>query len=216
MSSAVPAPADPAPAPLSLRERNRERVLEEISAAAQRLFLKDGFAATSVERIAQEAGVSPRTLFRHFPSKEDVVFHRHRKAVEAMRAALAATPPEVPAFQAIDDAAGVAFAPFVRETMRLLRREPVLLARLDELGREMERAIADFLAERAGGGEQAQRDAALLAGAIAGTMRTARRQALVSGVRWDPASFARAWELLAPLAPDRESADAAQRSCPDS
>jgi hypothetical protein len=134
--------------------------------------------------------------------EEDVVFHRHRTAVEAMRAALAATPPDVPAFRAIDDAAGVAFAPFVRETMGLLRREPVLLARLDELGREMERAIADFLAERAGGGEQAQRDAALLAGAIAGTMRTARRQALGAGVHWDPGSFVRAWELLAPLAPE--------------
>jgi AcrR family transcriptional regulator len=206
MSSAPPVPADPEPARPSLRERNRERVLEDISAAAQRLFMRDGFAATSVEKIAQEAGVSPRTLFRHFPSKEDVIFHRHRKAVEAMRAALAATAPEVPVFQAIDDAAGEAFAPFVRETMGLLRREPVLLARLDELGREMERAIADFLAERAGGGEQAQRDAALLAGAIAGTMRTARHQALVAGVRWDPSSFARAWELLAPLAPDRRPA----------
>lgn len=204
MSPAAPAPADPDPALArpSLRERNRERVLDELSAAAQRLFLRDGFAATSVERIAAEAGVSPRTFFRHFPSKEDVIFHRHRQAVEGMRAVLAATAPEVPAFAAIDAAADEAFAPFVRETMRLLRREPVLLARLDVLSGEVEGAIGDFLAARLGGGEGAQRDAVLLAGAISGTMRTARRQALTSGARWDPSAFDRAWELLAPLAPD--------------
>jgi AcrR family transcriptional regulator len=46
----------------------------EISDAALRLFVDQGFEATTVAQIAREAGVSQRTLFRYFGTKEDLVF----------------------------------------------------------------------------------------------------------------------------------------------
>ena len=46
---------------------------ERIEGAAARLFYRDGIHATGVERIAQEANVSKRTLYQHFASKNDLV-----------------------------------------------------------------------------------------------------------------------------------------------
>jgi len=46
----------------------REQVLE----AAQRVFLREGFAATSTDVLAHEAGVSKRTLYAYYPSKEEL------------------------------------------------------------------------------------------------------------------------------------------------
>jgi AcrR family transcriptional regulator len=46
---------------------------ERIERAAARLFYRNGIHATGVELVAQEAHVSKRTLYQHFPSKKDLV-----------------------------------------------------------------------------------------------------------------------------------------------
>jgi AcrR family transcriptional regulator len=71
MTNSAEAPPDPA---LDRRARNRARTRRALIDAAMSLFSRDGFQAVSVERIADAAGVSPRTFFRYFPTKEDVVF----------------------------------------------------------------------------------------------------------------------------------------------
>jgi AcrR family transcriptional regulator len=48
-----------------------------IAQAAVRLFEKRGLAATTVEMIAAEAGISPRTFFRYFDTKESAAFPDH-------------------------------------------------------------------------------------------------------------------------------------------
>ncbi|WP_380173918.1 TetR/AcrR family transcriptional regulator [Kineococcus sp. DHX-1] len=57
----------------SLRERTRRAVAGEISAAAFDLFVEQGFEATTVDQIAAAAGLSRRSFFRYFATKEDVL-----------------------------------------------------------------------------------------------------------------------------------------------
>src|SRR5690349_22565211 len=56
-----------------LTERRKAETRLEVARAAVRLFLAKGVAGTSAEEIAAEAGISVRTLWRYFPSKESCV-----------------------------------------------------------------------------------------------------------------------------------------------
>jgi AcrR family transcriptional regulator len=60
-----------------------------VVAAALELFERQGFEATSVEQIAQAAGVSRSTFFRQFGGKEDVVFADHEVLLDELRVWLA-------------------------------------------------------------------------------------------------------------------------------
>ena len=57
----------------SLRDRQRAQIRAEIRRAAFRLFVERGYDAVTTEEIAAAAGVSPRTFFRHVPTKEDLL-----------------------------------------------------------------------------------------------------------------------------------------------
>lgn len=76
----------------TLRERKKQRARLELATAAMRLFREKGFDATTVEEIAAAAEYSPSTFFRHFGSKEDVVFLNVREDLAAFRDALAHCP----------------------------------------------------------------------------------------------------------------------------
>jgi AcrR family transcriptional regulator len=67
--------------PLSLgkRERRKRETREAIGAAAERLFAERGYDGVTVADIAAAAGVSVKTLFVHFHSKEDLVFGNEEK-----------------------------------------------------------------------------------------------------------------------------------------
>jgi AcrR family transcriptional regulator len=56
-----------------LTERNKNRTRRELAEAASRLFLERGYSSTTVQDIVDAVDISPRTFFRYFPCKEDVV-----------------------------------------------------------------------------------------------------------------------------------------------
>jgi AcrR family transcriptional regulator len=62
--------------PTGLRDRKKARTRDAIADAAISLFLERGFDPVPVNDIAAAAEVSKPTLFRYFPTKEDLVLHR--------------------------------------------------------------------------------------------------------------------------------------------
>ncbi|MBR8745266.1 TetR/AcrR family transcriptional regulator [Nocardiopsis sp. MG754419] len=86
MSSGEPRPG--------LRERTRRAVHREIAEAGMALFLEHGFEETTVDQIAEAAGISRRSFFRYFATKEDVVLGDLIDRGHRVRAELAARPRE--------------------------------------------------------------------------------------------------------------------------
>ncbi|KOV75799.1 TetR family transcriptional regulator [Streptomyces sp. NRRL WC-3723] len=67
-------PLSPADRPrLGLRERKKIKTREAIRAATYALIEEQGYDATTIDQIADRAEVSPSTVFRYFPTKEDIV-----------------------------------------------------------------------------------------------------------------------------------------------
>jgi AcrR family transcriptional regulator len=85
--------------PTGLRERKKAKTRAAIREHAMRLFEEQGFAATTVEQIADAADVSPSTFFRYFPTKEDTVLADDYDPL--IVAALRAQPPEMNPVEAI-------------------------------------------------------------------------------------------------------------------
>jgi AcrR family transcriptional regulator len=94
-----------------LRERKKQRTREALVEAAFELFGRKGFDATTVEDIAEAVEVSPRTFFRYFGTKEDVVLSIMGDQSAAMLAAFEARPASEPVLTALRHAmVGVARA----------------------------------------------------------------------------------------------------------
>jgi AcrR family transcriptional regulator len=54
---------------------DKKEKINEIATAALFLFSQKGYAATSVEQIAEAAGIGKGTVYEYFPSKEDIFVH---------------------------------------------------------------------------------------------------------------------------------------------
>jgi len=82
---------------MSLEEYREERAAakrEAVLESARCMFANQGFAAASTARIAVEAGVSTATLYRYFPTKQDLFAAAVASAVAALGSGLGDLPPE--------------------------------------------------------------------------------------------------------------------------
>ncbi|GAA0577285.1 TetR family transcriptional regulator [Paractinoplanes ferrugineus] len=84
-----------------LRARKKLRTRDAIADAAISLFLARGFDQVSVSDIAATAEVSKPTLFRYFPTKEDLVLHRFADHSGEAARVVRGRPPDVPPMAAL-------------------------------------------------------------------------------------------------------------------
>ncbi|SMC59570.1 TetR/AcrR family transcriptional regulator [Kibdelosporangium aridum] len=76
-----------------LRERKKTRTKTTIQQHALRLFKEQGYQATTVEQVAAAAEVAPSTVFRYFPTKEDLaVLDDYHSMGDSLGAAIASQP----------------------------------------------------------------------------------------------------------------------------
>ncbi|CAL9530242.1 MULTISPECIES: TetR family transcriptional regulator [Streptomyces] len=156
---------------MGLRERKKQRMYQDVSDIAVRLFLERGFDAVSVAEVAAAAGISKPTLFRYFPAKEDLVLHRIADhEAEAARVVAGAADPVgalrrhfLAGLDRRDPVTGLNDHPEVLAFHRLLYGTPSLVARAYAHQERSEAALAEAL----GGGL----DARLAAGQIIAVQR---------------------------------------------
>jgi AcrR family transcriptional regulator len=74
------------------RERKKQQTREAIARAGLDLFVERGYEATTLAEIAEAAGVSTRTIFAYFPSKEDILFCDFEALRDTLAQALAERP----------------------------------------------------------------------------------------------------------------------------
>ncbi|MCL2586507.1 MAG: TetR family transcriptional regulator [Streptosporangiales bacterium] len=206
----VPAPAaTPAAAPTpSLAQRKRQLVADELSEAALQLLALKGFDAVTIDEIAIAAGVSKRTFFRYFASKEDVVVRFLADLGTGISTELAARPEGEQPSAALHHAVGAALESCAGHTdhaaralrvVQLILRTPALRARFVEHQARWRDDLAAVLARRL-----ALDPARSLYPALAAGMALAAFDAVLQ--RWsdsdgaeDPADLAsRAFAALAP------------------
>jgi AcrR family transcriptional regulator len=100
----------------NLHEQRRRSTHEALRRAALASFASKGFANVTVTELAREAGVTERTFFRHFPTKEAVLFQDYETQVEWLADALAQRPAPESVFDAV--LASVASFPHDLEVVR--------------------------------------------------------------------------------------------------
>lgn len=152
-SGTVTAMSDTAVAP-PLAERRRTALRLEIARAAVRLFATQGVTGTTGEQIAQCVGISARTLWRHFPSKESCVRPLLTAGLDAATDQLRHWPPQVPLLDYLTDSCRrgtlPSVDPAVLDLIRMTVDEPALRAVWLQAHDDALPVIAGLLAARAG------------------------------------------------------------------
>jgi len=153
-----------------------------IESAAFALFEAHGFEATTMDDIAAAVGVGRRTLFRYYPSKNDILWGQFDDSLRHFGRTFAQMPATRPLWQAVRDGI-IAFNTFDRDAlpqhrrrMQLLLGAPALLAHSELRYAAWRTVVAEYAAMRLG---QAPDD---LLPTLAG--RTALAVALSAYERW--------------------------------
>jgi AcrR family transcriptional regulator len=140
----------------SLRSRKQARTRRELEAAALALFEAKGYEETTVEEIAAAVEVSPRTFFRYFGSKEDVLFGYEEDQVAELRRMIRDCPTAATDLSALEEVL-LTFANYLAEERQPLLIRAKLVAQNPRLGerslrvlRSWELTLADELALQAG------------------------------------------------------------------
>ncbi|MGF1425955.1 TetR/AcrR family transcriptional regulator [Kitasatospora sp. LaBMicrA B282] len=141
--------------PAGLRERKKARTRAAIQQHALRLFRDQGYDATTMEQIAEAAEVSTSTVFRYFPTKEELVVSDEQEAffIHAWRA----QPAHLPLVTALRLAIGSTLEGLSAVELGAQRDRDVLMITVPELWAaslgnvtQASATITELVAERTG------------------------------------------------------------------
>ncbi|HTU31922.1 MAG TPA: mycofactocin system transcriptional regulator [Solirubrobacteraceae bacterium] len=129
---------------------------ESVERTALALFAERGFERTTVEEIAAELGVGRRTVFRYFPSKNDIVWGEFDRVLDRLRDELDGHGEDVDVMDALAAAAVASNSypteqlPELRTRMTLITTVPALQAHSALRYADWRRVVADYVARRRG------------------------------------------------------------------
>src|SRR5437016_10615086 len=166
-TSSTPVTGRPVRLPRSARRK-------QLLAAAQQVFVAQGYHAAAMDEIAERAGVSKPVLYQHFPGKLELYLALLDESVDALAAtvrnALASTTDNkqrvTATFTAFFDFVGSTGQAFRLVFEADLRNEPAVRDRLDRSTRDCAEIISEIISEDAGIGDE---EANQLSMGLAGT-----------------------------------------------
>jgi AcrR family transcriptional regulator len=156
----------PAASEEGLRERKKRLMRQQLSDTATRMFLERGFDDVRVSQVAQACGVSEKTVYNYFPTKESLVLDRLETTMASLRTGLAeaAVPPVEAALRILDrELSGMTAwlaaqddpaeaARGIRRFGDLIRATPSLRAYQSDMMDQFVTVATEILAARAGMG----------------------------------------------------------------
>lgn len=171
---------------MNQRDAQKLETRRQLSAAAIELFAERGYDDTRIDDIAARVGVSSRTFFHHFPTKEFAVFPDHNERVEALTALLAVTPPDQDPFDIVFEQVRFGLTSTISSPMRTERYR--LISRVDALRErdalndlDYEAALSEYLV-RAWSGSGDATLIAFRARLVAGSTMAIARAALTAWI----------------------------------
>lgn len=169
-----------------LRERKKAERRRRIEAAALDLIEAKGFEGATVQEISARAGISTRTFFYYFDTKEDVVLADYAARLARITEELGRRPPSEAPWDALRSSFVVVASDYAEQRGELVRRfrimamSPSVAARSLQLQAGWEDALADRVAARSGSGAD-DIESRLLASAALACIRSALRHWLATG-----------------------------------
>jgi len=157
--------------PVPVRERTRRAVRGELAQLAMDLFVENGYDETTIDDLAAAAGMSKRTFFRYFASKEELVMGKYEVLGEQLAEDLAARPADEPIWvslrqvfrQIVDNVESEGTAAVAMEKM--VRDHPTLNASYLERVSRMQELLHDEARTRTGWPDPADPRTAAIVGA---------------------------------------------------
>ncbi|MEV4347546.1 TetR family transcriptional regulator [Actinoplanes sp. NPDC049596] len=190
---------------LTMAQRKRQVVSDELKVAALQLMAARGFDTVTVDEIVAAAGVSRRTFFRYYASKEDVVVEMLETLGDQMRAELASRPAGEPTAVALRHAVEVAVLDCAGNTgkalpvVQLVLRTPALYARSLERQTAWRYAMTAVLAARLGRDTATDMYPGLAVGVALTALEDVLRRWAESDGKSDPLELtARAFDVITP------------------
>jgi AcrR family transcriptional regulator len=173
--------------PPSLRERKKAKTRKVLADTATELFAEQGFDHTTVEAIAEACEVSPRTFFRYFSSKEDVLFAAGDERLRQLLDSIASRPSGEAPLRSMREAALSLVPEYTSDRAQLITRKRIIAETQSLRSRGLERqlgwedAVTDAFGQRITDAGPATIELRLVASVTTATLRAALHTWLEAG-----------------------------------